>query len=102
MIIPLDDGWRLKTDKYQYKLQKFTTHSGWENEAYYPSISGAVQECYERRLRASEAETLAEVVAESKRLLQGLSGALRVDYDISVTPKSGAKVPKPVRALGSV
>lgn len=86
MIIPINENWRLRSDKRNYIVeQRFTPKKEgaknpepyWSAEGYYQSIESACMGCYELRLRLSKAEGLGEAIAEAKRLSKELSNALQ-------------------------
>lgn len=85
MIIPINENWRLRSDKRNYIVeQRFTPGEDakkkepyWLAEGYYQTIESACMGCYELRLRLSKAEGLGEAMAEAKRLSKELSNALQ-------------------------
>ncbi len=92
MVIPINDRYRIKGDKYQYMVQKYepwTDKEGklreeWHSTQYFTSVSSAVQWLYEMRLRTSDAETYAEVLAKSDELIRELTGALSKQFYVEV------------------
>ena len=91
MIIPINDKYRISSDRNQWIIQipcKVTpkTPSGWKSDQYYRSLEQVMENLPERMLRESNAETIAEGMVESKRILRELAVALSPQYTIEPTP----------------
>jgi hypothetical protein len=80
--IQLNDSFRIKSDRYCWKLQKYcgidkkTGKETWESEQYYNSLERACRGWLELGIRLSDAETMQGVLAHHERLLSELKSAL--------------------------
>ena len=90
MIIPIDDDWRIRSDRDNWMLEE--RHESkksdakrkeyWTVEGYYGSIEQAALACYELRLRLSNVEGVVEAKKEASRLCQALTDCLMAIRDI--------------------
>ncbi len=84
MIIPLDDGWRLKSDSFQWTVERRgrrrDEHGEWEDPwkavGYYSDVGAAVRGLARRRVRECGAETLVEAIRQVEEIGEVLSTAL--------------------------
>ena len=79
MIIPVNERFRIKSDRYQWIIQRKRTRDGhevWESQTYYPSVDGAVRSLGERMGRESKTQTLADALLEVEKIATMLSQAL--------------------------
>ena len=61
MIIPINDKYRLKSDEYQWIIERKRTRKGeedWQARLFYPTVKAAVQGLGELMVRQSKANTL--------------------------------------------
>ena len=84
MKIPLNDDYRLASDKYQWIVQRkrAVVRQGkrveeWENLSYHPTATKAVNHHAETLFRESDAETIDEAIEAAKRITTALSEALQ-------------------------
>jgi len=89
MLIEIDDKYAIKGDRRQYMLCEKVKPTkkqadGWKPFQYYHSLENLIQNFAEMRLRESDAEGVAEVLAENKRILRTLAGALSPHFDVEI------------------
>jgi hypothetical protein len=87
MIIPINDKYRISSDKRQWILQipcavTKKTPSGWKHEQYYTTLQHLMDNLPERLLRESNAVGIAEGLVEVKRIQHELAVALSPNYTI--------------------
>ena len=83
MKLQITDQYLISTDKYQYIVNIPRTRKGgpdWEPESYHPTIQGAFQHIGERLVRASDAQTLADAIADVENVSTTLSQAVRDQF----------------------
>ena len=90
MIIPINEKYRINSDKYQWILQtpckvSPKTPSGWKHEQYYTTLQQLMDSLPERLLRESNAEGIVEGLVEVKRIAAELAVALSPNYTIEET-----------------
>lgn len=90
MIIPLLDGWRLRSDPHCWILEyrrvnKKTLAEEWRAKTYHTTIRDGVRELAEQSLRAAECATLQDAVAEVERLSVELSRLLEPYLTLDVS-----------------
>ena len=87
MNIPLNDGYRLSADKYQWIVQRYkgvTTDSKgvvkevWESLSFHPTATKAVNHHADVLFRTSDAQTVDAAINEAKRITAELTDALRM------------------------
>lgn len=85
MELPINDQYRIKTDPYNYMLQKSRKRKKdgnevyeWESFKYYGSLEAAINGLGEYMLRTSEVQSLTEALEEVKRINTTLSQALTI------------------------
>ena len=79
MIIPIDQQSRIATDPYQWSVQKKRTRNGkeeWQSQTYHPTLESARMELLERMVRASDAQTPVDALADLEKIITTLSQAL--------------------------
>ena len=81
MNIPLDEGYRLSSDKFQWKIQKLNGKK-WKSLSFHSSAEAAVNYHAHGRVRAIKAETLVDALDEIENVVATLTDALEVDFDI--------------------
>ena len=91
MIIPIDEKWRIKTDAYQWIIQrykgipktgKFKDTPQWESLRYYTTLANAVYGLAEYELMTSDCTTLAEALDAMRDVSERLSRALTPHIEI--------------------
>jgi len=91
MILPINDVYRLAGNQHCWTIQRTRkrkhrrTHEAveaWEDIRWYASIEAAVNGLAELLLRTSDAQTLAEVLAEAKNVAATLGQALRPHVEV--------------------
>ena len=79
MIIPIAQQYRIATDPYQWIVQKKRTRNGkeeWQSQTYHPTLESARMELLERMVRASDAQTPVDALADLEKIITTLSQAL--------------------------
>ena len=99
MILPIDDHYRIAGDKQSWSIQHLrkrrdkTTGEAktvWESYSWFTSLESAVNYLGEMLVRTSDAQTLAEALAETERVTTMLSRALSPEFRvIRVIEKGG-------------
>ena len=85
MIIPINDKFRITSDRHQWMVQEKRTRQGnpkWESRQFYPTFQMALGWLGERLVRESKAETLAEALVDVRNVTTMLSRALTVDCGV--------------------
>lgn len=89
MKLQIDDDYRIRADTLQWILQKRTNNidkrSGkivWDAIGFFATLGGAVHYLHDLRVRTSDAESLAEALDVSRRVLQEIAGALQPGYRV--------------------
>jgi len=88
-IIPLTETARAKSDSRQWKLQRRHVQedgewSEWKTAGYYHRLDGLVSALAEASVRESQAETLADLLEDVKRIGTALSDALTPHITVDV------------------
>ena len=79
MIIPVNDRYRIASDPRQWMIQASRMRNGelvWEPKLYFGTIQSAVKELGELMVRTSDAQTLADALADVEKANTTLSQAL--------------------------
>ena len=79
MIIPINDKYRLKSDEYQWIIERKRTRKGredWQARLFYPTVKAAVQGIGELMVRQSKANTLVDALEAVENVATTLSQAL--------------------------
>ena len=93
MNIPLNDDYRLSSDKYQWIIQKkdgqhtkgkLRGQTKWKSLSFHPTATKAVQHHADTLYRESDAETIDEAIEAAKRIATAIADALRMP-EIEVT-----------------
>jgi len=90
VILPIDDKHRLASDSSSWMIQVARRRKGqisWQSIAYFGSLQSAVNELAALRLRTSNAQTLADALAEVERVTTSLVHALSPEFDVMVKPE---------------
>lgn len=95
MILPINDEYRISSDRYQWMIQKphKRNRNGeqvitWESESYFPTFKGALRELGERMVRESEAVGFARALEEVERVVTKLCAALPTHIQVTSTSTS--------------
>ena len=78
MIIPINDKYRLKSDEYQWIIERKRTRKGeedWQARLFYPTVKAAVQGLGELMVRQSKANTLVDALEAVENVATTLSQA---------------------------
>ena len=76
MIIPINDKFRIASDRHQWIVQEKRTRQGnpeWESRQFYPTFQMTLCWLGERLVRESKAETLAEALINVENITTMLS-----------------------------
>ena len=84
MIIPIDENFRISSDKYQWIIQECkVTETGknagkerWVNVSYWGTVQGAVKGLGELMVRLHDSDTLTDALEYIEKLTSKLSQAL--------------------------
>ena len=84
MIIPIDENFRISSDKYQWIIQeRKVTETGknagqerWANVSYWGTVQGAVKGLGELMVRLHDSDTLTDALEYIEKLTSKLSQAL--------------------------
>ena len=91
MKLKISDQYLISTDNYQYIVNIPRTRKGgpdWEPESYHPTIQGALQHIGERLVRGSDAQTLADAIADVENVTTTLSQAVRGQFGDVLDPQN--------------
>lgn len=80
MILPIDDKYRLTSDEACWRIEAYRSSRGWRPIKYYSTLSEAVTGLAHLKLRTSDAQTLADALAEVERISHRISRALEPQY----------------------
>ena len=90
MIIPIDDEYRIASDRHQWILQKAMRKKRdgqqlieWNAESYYPSFDAAICALGEALVRRSDAVGFADALLAVKSIVTTLSQALPTHINVS-------------------
>jgi len=96
VILPINDEYRISSDRYQWMIQKSYQRKRngkqvvtWESESFFPTFEGALRELGERMVRESEAVGFAQALEDIERVVTTLCQALPTH--IRVTNTSGCE-----------
>ena len=91
MILPINEQYRIRSDRYQWIIQKphQRQRNGesvieWDSQGFYPTFEGVVRELGERMVRESEAVGFAEALEDIERVVTTLSQVLPTHIHVSV------------------
>ena len=90
--IPINDQYRIKSDRYQWMIQEKRHRAGkaneWESKSFHPTLEGAVKELGEQMVRLSGAESIEELIKATENVTTTLSRALPPQIEV-VSKASG-------------
>lgn len=85
MIIPIDDDYRLKSDRNQWMIQRkklVSEEIRWESFKFFHDPSNAVTALVQMRIRESDADTLTDALAEVDRVTAHVLHALAPHFEV--------------------
>ena len=91
MKLRINDQYQITTDEYQYIVNRKRTRKGkldWDAESYHPTFQGALQHIGERLVRDSDAQTLADAIADVENVTTTLSQAVRGQFGDVLDPQN--------------
>ncbi len=92
MIIPIDEAWRLKSDKNCWHIQAYKKNrkdgkgnpDPWKSEYYCRDLEDACQYLVQLRLRLAEGNTLTQALGEVEKAVSALVRALSPHFRVEV------------------
>ena len=91
MKLRISNQYLISTDNYQNIVNTPRTRKGgpdWEAESYHPTLQGALQHVGERLVRGSDAQTLADAIADVENVTTTLSQAVRDQFGDVLDPQN--------------
>ncbi len=85
MILPIDDEYRIKGDKYSWAIQKGRMKQGeitWESVSWFTSLESTVNHLGNLMVRTSDAQTLGEALIAVEEIATKLSQALTTKFEV--------------------
>ena len=85
MIVPIDDEYRIKGDKYSWAIQKGRMKQGeitWESVSWFNSLESTVNHLGDLMVRTSDAQTLGDALIAVDKIATKLSQALTTKFDV--------------------
>ena len=85
MNIPINDKYRIASNKHSWAIQKPIRRKGkdsWESFRWFATAEQAVNGLGELMVRLSKAETLVEAIDDVNRIGTGLSRALTPEFEV--------------------
>ena len=85
MILPIDDEYRIKGDKYSWAIQKGRMKQGeisWESVSWFNSLESTVNHLGNLMVRTSDAQTLGDALIAVEEIATKLSQALTTKFDV--------------------
>jgi len=86
MILPVDDEYRIKGDKYSWAIQKGRMKQGgitWESVSWFNSLESTVNHLGNLMVRTSDTETLREALIVVEQIATKLSQALTTKFEVT-------------------
>ena len=93
MIIPINDRYRIHSDRYQWIIAKSRFRKGkkeWQPDSFHRSFDHALRSLEELMVRESKAETLAEALTHVDHVATTLSQALTLEYSSTRDSRSAS------------
>lgn len=87
MIIPITKSLRLASDERQWMVHRLRRYKGaerFEPVSFHGTLEHAIESLQQRMVRGSNAETLADALADMKNISATLSRALSAHYQDDV------------------
>ncbi len=85
MILPISDKYRLVSDRHGWAIQEFRPKKNgdeWRPVLFYSDIGKAVSGLANLMLRTSDAQTLADALAEVENISRQLTRALAPEFEV--------------------
>ena len=86
MMIPINDRYRINSDRYQWMIQEARTRKGdkvWESKWFFGTFPAAVKGLWELMVRESDAQTLVDALADAEKITTTLSLALTPQFEVT-------------------
>ena len=86
MMIPINERYRISSDRYQWMIQEVRTRKGdkvWESKWFFGTFPAAVKGLWELMVRESDAQTLADALADAEKITTTLSQALTPQFEVT-------------------
>jgi len=86
MIVPIDDEYRIKGDKYSWAIQKGRMKQGkinWESVSWFNSLESTVNHLGNLMVRTSDAQTLGDALIAVEEIATKLSQALTTKFEVT-------------------
>ena len=86
MMIPINDRYRISSDRYQWMIQEARTRKGdkvWESKWFFGTFPAAVKGLWELMVRESDAQTLVDALADAEKITTTLSQALTPRFEVT-------------------
>jgi len=86
MMIPINDRYRISSDRYQWMIQEARTRKGekvWESKWFFGTFPAAVKGLWELMVRESDAQTLVDALADAEKITTTLSQALTPQFEVT-------------------
>ena len=86
MMIPINDRYRISSDRYQWMIQEARTRKGekvWESKWFFGTFPAAVKGLWELMVRESDAQTLVDALADAEKITTTLSLALTPQFEVT-------------------
>ena len=95
LIIPVNQQFQIKSDRYQWIIQRKRTRKGnevWESQTYHPSVDAAVRSLGDRMVRECKTYTLVDALKAVEIIATTLSQALRPYFEHGLELKAGPPI----------
>ena len=98
--IPLNDNYRLSSDKYQWIIEKKRKGKDrktgeptieWRGDSYHPTPTKAVQHYAHMQVRTSEASTLTEALENIDEVVRSVTEALVPYFEVKLIDRDDEK-----------
>jgi len=85
----INENWRIDSDDSQWIVQKCTglKKKEWKNQAYYPSLKGAITDLYRRGVRSIDSDDPETIMKEMKKFQEEIKSALNQFDEVQIHGK---------------
>jgi len=86
MILPIDDEYRIKGDKYSWAIQKGRMKGDeitWESVSWFTSLESTVNHLGNLMVRTSDAQNLGDALIDVEKIATKLSQALTTKFEVT-------------------
>jgi len=86
MILPIDDEYRIKGDKYSWAIQKGRMREGeitWESVSWFNSLESTVNHLGQLMVRTSDTKTLGDALIAVEKIATKLSQTLTTKIEVT-------------------